>query len=115
MPNRNAFSPFVKQFGQSHMRWFGAAFLFFKHVGDVVPGSALKLVFLLLGIPCFEISHLCFKRAYAIQLRRIRLASSDTVVQGVEDRLLDANSGSTAPAISKRRPSPTVGWSGCRS
>src|SRR6202040_2825612 len=70
------------------MRWFGAAFLFFKHVGDVVPCRALKLVFLLLGIPCLEISHFCFKRAYTIQLRRIRLASGDSIVQGIHDGLL---------------------------
>src|SRR4051794_15885169 len=58
------------------MRWFGAALVWLQHVSHgPVPGW-LKFVILLLSIPCFKISHFCFKRAYALSLRRVSLAGA---------------------------------------
>ncbi len=55
------------------MRWFGAAHFWFKHVSDCAPNDVLKLVFLLLSIPCFKASHFFFKLAYAVQQSQLRL------------------------------------------
>ena len=59
------------------MRWFGAASLWLQHVGDGSRSNLLKLIALLLSVPCFEGNNLCFKIAYAINLRRMRLAGID--------------------------------------
>jgi hypothetical protein len=56
------------------MRRFGAASIWLQHVGERSRPQIFQLVFLLLSIPCFKISHFFFKLAYAlnqIQLRRL--------------------------------------------
>jgi hypothetical protein len=70
------------------MRWFGAAFIWFQHVGNRAGPDWLKLIIILLGIPLFQASHFCFKRAYAITLRRIRLAGLYGLVQCLQDDAL---------------------------
>ena len=66
------------------MRWFGAAFVWLQHISHRTRPDVLKLIVLLLGIPVFEASHFCFKRAYSISLRRIRLAGLDGLVEGLQ-------------------------------
>src|SRR5438045_1797184 len=60
------------------MRWLGAASLWLQHIGECAPSDGLKLVFLLLSIPFFKVSHLLFKIAYAFnQIRLRRLCGED--------------------------------------
>jgi hypothetical protein len=66
------------------MRWFGAACAWFKHVSHRTSVVWLQLILLLLGITCFEISYFCFKRAYTLSLRRIRLAGHDGLLESLE-------------------------------
>lgn len=59
------------------MRWFGTAHGWFKHVSDGSRSNGLKLVILLLALPCFKASHFCFKVAYALNLHRIRFIAGE--------------------------------------
>jgi hypothetical protein len=66
------------------MRRLGTAFIWLEHVRHRTRSDVLEFVILLLGIPVFEASHFCFKRAYAISLRRIRLAGLDRLFEGLQ-------------------------------
>jgi hypothetical protein len=52
------------------MRRFSGSCLFFQRVSECPAPNLFKLIALLLSFPCFEISHLFFKFAYAFQHRR---------------------------------------------
>ena len=67
------------------MRWFGAACVWLQHVSHGPFPDAFKFVFLLLSTPCFEASQFCFKRAYAIQLRRLRLAGLNGLFESLKN------------------------------
>src|SRR5690348_4426394 len=73
------------------MRWFGTTFIWLQHIGHRASADWLKFVVLLLGIPIFEASHFCFKRAYAISLRRMHLASLDGLIESLKDDTLKLN------------------------
>lgn len=66
------------------VRWLATASRWLQHVGDNSSSDALKLITLLLGIPCFHLSYFCFKVAYAIQLRRLRLAGGGALFDCLE-------------------------------
>jgi hypothetical protein len=66
------------------MRRLGTAFIWLEHVRHRTRSDVLEFVILLLGIPVFEASHFCFKRAYAFSLRRIRLAGLDRLFEGLQ-------------------------------
>jgi len=77
--------------GAEPMRWFGAACLWLQHVSHRTHIIWLQFIVLFLSVPCFEISHFCFKRAYAISLRRIRLAGLDSILESIQDDTLKLN------------------------
>lgn len=58
------------------MRGFSIAFVWLQNVSNAPLSKLSKFVILLLTFPCFEASHFCFKRAYLLQQRRLRLLSS---------------------------------------
>jgi hypothetical protein len=70
------------------MRWFGAAFVWLQHISYGPFPNWFKFIILLFSIPCFELSHFCFKRAYAISLRRIRLAGLDGLFESLQNDTL---------------------------
>ena len=53
------------------MRWFGAASVWLQHVGKRTPSQTFQFVTLFLSFPFFKISHFFFKRAYALNQRKI--------------------------------------------
>ena len=64
------------------MRRFSVAFISFQRINQCSRSQPLQLIALLLSIPCFKASHLCFKIAYAFQQRRLRhLCSKDLFLQ----------------------------------
>src|SRR6266851_1688900 len=64
--------------GTYGMIGFGRAYIFVQGVnkGASARGTLWsylsELIFLFLSIPCFKISHLCFKLVYLLQQRRLR-------------------------------------------
>src|SRR5580700_3173672 len=56
-----------------------------RRVGERADNNFLKLVALLLSFPVFEAHNLLFKAVYAINVRRMRLASVRKRLLGVED------------------------------
>ena len=74
------------------MRGFGAACIWLQNKShSPLAPDALKFIALLLSVPCFEISHFCFKRAYAVSLLRIRLAGLDSLFESVQNDSLKVN------------------------
>ncbi len=73
------------------MRGFGAACVWLQNSSHRALPNWLQLILLLLSIPCFQISHFCFKRAYAVSLYRMRLAGLDGLLKCVQDDSLKLN------------------------
>ncbi len=63
----------------NEMRRFARASLWLKHAGEARMPNVLKLVALLLSIPCFKVSHLFFKLAYLVNCRRLRRLSGQNL------------------------------------
>jgi hypothetical protein len=59
------------------VRWFAVLHARFHHASQSSWVDSLKLVTLLLSFPCFKISHLFFKFAYALQQRRLLLLGGE--------------------------------------
>ncbi len=61
------------------MKRFGRLSVGFQRIGErcAATNQLLQFIALLLSIPCFKTSHFCFKLAYSIQQRRLRLACSE--------------------------------------
>jgi hypothetical protein len=66
------------------MRWFGAAFVWLQHVSHGPFPDWFKLIILLFSRPVFQLSHFCFKRAYAISLLQMRLAGLDGLFERLQ-------------------------------
>lgn len=75
------------------MRWFGATFFFFKHVGERAGADPLKLIFFSIANLFFEASHFFFKVAYKINLRRMNLLGIEGFCLGVKDDRLKLYDG----------------------
>jgi hypothetical protein len=74
------------------MRWFSSAHITLQHVSQrPTDPDQFQFVIALLGVPFSQISHFCFKRAYSIKLRRIRLAGLDSFFQSLQDEALKFN------------------------
>jgi hypothetical protein len=73
------------------MRLADAARLWLQHVNHPTRPQCLQFILLFFSAPCFQLSHFCFKRAYAIQLRRMSLTSFDGLVEGLQDQTLKLN------------------------
>lgn len=59
------------------MNWLAFCCVGLQFVSKRVPTKILKLVALLLSIPCFKASHFCFKFVYALNQRRLRRLCSE--------------------------------------
>jgi hypothetical protein len=53
------------------MRWFDSTSVFFQHMNERAPTKALRLIALLLYVPCFKLGHLFFERVYLLQQRQL--------------------------------------------
>ena len=73
------------------MRMFGAACIRLQDASHARLPDWLKLILLFLSVPCFQASHFCFKRAYAISLYRIRLAGFDSLLESIQNDTLKFN------------------------
>ncbi len=71
------------------MLGFGALHGWLHSVSDYAIPKFLQFILLLLSVPCFEISHFCFKRAYLINQARMRRICSDRVALGFHDSSLE--------------------------
>jgi len=85
---KNELLALMKAVWAKPMRWFGAACIGLQNVSHRPLPNGLKFVVLLLSVPCFEVSHFCFKRAYAIDLRRMRLSGLDDLAKSLGDHAL---------------------------
>src|SRR5579872_2981923 len=70
------------------MRWFGSACIWLQHEGNTSKPGLFQFVVFRLSIPCGQASHFCFKRAYRIQLLRVRLTCLDSRGQSAQDSFL---------------------------
>jgi len=68
------------------MRRFAAAHRFLRDVSERPLPDILKFISLLLCFPCFEASHACFKLAYRLNQRRLRLLCGEDLFLKVYDR-----------------------------
>src|SRR5258708_5567756 len=72
---------------------FGAALRYFQAISQNIRESRLpkllQFVPLLFSIPCFVASNFCFKRAYSINLRRMRKLGLDSALLRVYEGGLD--------------------------
>lgn len=72
------------------VRWCGAASLWLQHESERSCCNALQLIFVLLSFPCFKLSHLFFKLAYAVNHRKLRrLCSEDLFLNFYNGRVAD--------------------------
>src|SRR4051794_29100962 len=67
---------------------FGAACLWLQHVSEDARSDFGKLIPLLLSIPCFKASNLCFQAAYSIQQRKLVRLGRKCVRLGGHDESL---------------------------
>lgn len=67
------------------MRGFGAASLWFQHIGERVPSQVFQFIFLLISIPCFKLNNLFFKFVYALNQRRALRLYGKNGVLGLDD------------------------------
>jgi hypothetical protein len=70
------------------MRRFGAASVWLQHEGKCTRSKTFQFVFILLSIPLFKASHFLFKRAYALQSRKLRLLCGEDLFLECYDRPL---------------------------
>ncbi len=74
------------------MRMFGRLSIGFQRISQHPIPQILQIISLLLSVPFFKASHLCFKITYALQLRRLRFVSGYGVSQGGTDLPLQFDS-----------------------
>ena len=67
------------------MRWFIAACLFLHRVDENAWGKLGKLIALFFSVPCFHLSHACFKAAYFLGHRRFALVGRKSALLGGHD------------------------------
>src|SRR5579862_4995671 len=82
---KDRFVTLVIAIGTKTMHWFGAAAVFLQLVGKRSGIDLCELIFLLLSVPVFQLSHFCFKLTYALQQRRLRLLGAECARLGGED------------------------------
>ena len=69
----------------SPMDRFGTLHRLLHHISINSRSNLFKLIALLFSFPCFELSNLCFKRAYAINQRRAFLINRENMRLGIDE------------------------------
>src|SRR5438874_3716773 len=67
------------------MRWFAICCVELQNISKRSRWELLQLVTLFLSVPCFRLSHFCFKIAYTLQQRELLRLGRKCVALGGDD------------------------------